>query len=453
MVDSPTTLTDHFEHLYGQDPSTRDAVHEHAGISAGEIMRLQMAKLVLPGWHKRSVRKMVTGYAEHIHAQMRDLEELAALEAELSKTENQLQETESRATEEEARLTEVQEKHEAVAALLEADKEQLENHAQESIAAFEAQTKQRIETVVEATDPTVQSRRLIENQLLQSDLLQKDDDGNIDFNEAAIVNRLEELFLSEFIKGIEDREGRGSWLDRQVNSLAGSRSPRLDRIRSVAEMKHVDWVASTKYAQSRGLPMPCYPFLLTRQADDDVEKQSGTVNTAICIDTSPSMRDNQRFSVARKLALALNALMRRINPGRRVRLGHFNFQAHSTTASELFRMVTLRNNTNTHLALDWLHDNLVDARPAIAYLITDGAPSSRNHQLVKAAAKFTQYDDLHLRIVLVDGDARAKNIIRRIGEAAGSETKVITVKTDELAGEVIVDVVNTIEGIYSIADF
>ena len=134
-------------------------------------------------------------------------------------------------------------------------------------------------------------------------------------------------------------------------------------------------------------------------------------------------------------------------------MAHFNFETHPTTPEALFKFTDLKNNTNSNTALNWLHETLSSCRPAVAYLITDGSPNCRESEWKAAARQFADYDDLHLRIVLVDGSDRAKNHIREMGKLAGPETKVIEVSFDEMAGAVIRDVARTIDGIYSIADY
>ncbi len=252
--------------------------------------------------------------------------------------------------------------------------------------------------------------------------------------------------MSEFAQ-----EGASGFMASVKNSYDGLIAYYAE-IDELSELPNVEWRQSIAYSRAHGYRYPQFPYLISGKTDDSSSRGRASIDTALSLDISGSMRDDGRFSVGQKTALALSALMRRMNPRNNTYLSVFNYHLEPVTSLKLLREVKPDGGTLTELALEWLIGTLKDSRPSIAYLMTDGRPNNIE-ATVMAARKFRDYPNILLRIFLIDGDAESEEIIRQIGRAAGPSTKVIPVKNYQLPSGLIKEISQAIKGMYAIDAF
>jgi hypothetical protein len=166
------------------------------------------------------------------------------------------------------------------------------------------------------------------------------------------------------------------------------------------------------------------------------------------------MDNNNKFERARKAALALHAVERKVNPENSTYLSLFAQDNLEEVTTRVMMDGTLRadGGTPAHLGLKWGLDKLRDSRCGVVYLITDGAPDDVN-KCVAEAKKYKECPHVMLRVFLIDGDSTARDNIRQIGRAAGSNTKVSCIESQDLAKGVIKDFADCIGQMKSIDSF
>ena len=207
-----------------------------------------------------------------------------------------------------------------------------------------------------------------------------------------------------------------------------------------------------------GYRRPTFPYLVVGKKQPKTAHGKIQLDTAQILDISGSMTHNNRINIAKKTLLANSALMRRLNPSNNMYMGVYSDAVKDVTSSDLFRSVAADGYTRTDLALEWLLGKLEKTgEPSIAYLVTDGEPyhpnvSNMMERCINYAERFKKLP-IMLTIFLVDGDASSEANIIEIGQAAGSDTKVIPVEVDDLGSGVIRAGADNIHQMYSIGDF
>ena len=407
-----------FARRYREERVFRELVHRFLGLSPLERARLSLGGVLETRAHQRRAAELMRRFAAAVGPAAAGARQIALEQAALERAQQDL-ERRARALRAEARVEprpEVPERAEPEPA-----------PEDDALAAARA-------AVLAETDVEREVRRAIEEQLARSPLLRRDQAGAPCFDEAQLVQRLEEIFLQEIVEGIEAETGAG-FLAGVAQSYEGVVAS-WDEIEVLAELPEVDWVQSMIHGRARGLRTPVFPHLIAGKIRGPAPT---SVDSAIAVDTSLSMLHGARLPLATRTALAARALMRRLNTDNETYLAHFNSRLHEVTSVELLREVRPKGSTSTHLALDWMLDKLGGRGPGIAYLITDGEPSLLP-RAVEAAGRFREHPHLALRVFLVDGTARAKECVRAIGEAAGERTRVIAVSAEELPAGLIGDV-------------
>ncbi|HLC66905.1 MAG TPA: vWA domain-containing protein, partial [Candidatus Nanoarchaeia archaeon] len=305
--------------------------------------------------------------------------------------------------------------------------------------------------IVQQTDAEQIVRSALTAHLKRSPYLTVDSAGALTFDERKLVQRLESLFLTEIVDGIEQEEGRG-FLTRARQRFEHVLS-HWGEMEDLSEIAEVDWIESIILSRIRGYRVPVFPHFVVAKYEERPKNALGkkSVDTALAIDSSGSMDDNYRFEVAKKAAMATTALLRQLNPKNATYVSHFNNEVYDLSSPELLRQTNAGGGTRTEKALEWMIERLKDSGPSLAYLITDGDPNDVT-ATIAAAGKFKERPIL-LRIFLVDGNARTEEIIREIGRAAGPRTKVIPVRYDALGKDVLRDVSTSIGQMAEIAYF
>src|SRR3989344_3825254 len=293
-------------------------------------------------------------------------------------------------------------------------------------------------------------KQKLAEKLEASGYLKKDHSGNISFNESRIVDRLGEMFLNEIVQEIEDTDGRGFM--NQVQTAYTGLISHWAELEDLIELPSVDWVQTIIYSRSKGYRVPQFPHYITGKAAEEAQRVrvAKCINAAMVVDSSGSMKENNRFEMAKKTVLGTRAMMRNLDNKNDINLAHYNDNIYPLLPEQLLKnQIYPDNGTRTDLALQWLLKTLHTRTPALAYLVTDGQPNSMSDTLYEAQ-KFQEYPAIMLRIFLIDGEKTAQENIRKIGKAAGHNTKVSMVQNYQLGTGVIKDLADALGEMQSI---
>ena len=447
IIDTETLLQ-----RYKSEAPFRDIVHQYMRVPWRKKVALSLTKTVSKSRYQKQVHALITNYAQRIHedeehakVMVKDMEELSSIEQEMKKKDGEI-------TEE----TKAVQNTEREYALIAEEKVANEDATRQAIVEEQRRIEEEKEKALAIAKEKLDARAIVtenvKNILKQSSLLQVSENGTMKFHEEKLVSRLQDIFLDEVISDVETTTGSTGFFSKLVTSYNGLLTHHAE-IEDLDELPSVDWHQTVIYSRTKGYRRPQFPYFISGKYQ---EKGKINVNTAIAIDTSNSMSDNKRLDVAKKTGLALHALMRRIHPENMTSLATFDNKVKERTPEELYN-AKVNDYTYTYDALDWLREKLEGNGLGIAYLITDGAPFNRAgpdiHKTVHAATEYAALHNIMLRIFLVDGNIETEDIIRKVGRAAGRNTKIIPVKNYTLASGVIKDIADVIKDMYNIDQF
>ena len=443
MLEQQITL---FPKKYKEEAPFRKLVNGYLELKRTYKIKLAIGKRMRKSWYEHQVDDIISQYATRIRD---DLQKKLVLEKELA---------EIKAIEEnlEGSISEIEKanelKREATRAKLDVLAEQ---GTKEQTLLSEEMERQRLEQqrllerqqqIQLKADAEQIVKEKLEHLVKNSSLIKKTENGSYVFNDHRMMMKLEDMFLDEILDSIS-HEGRGSFMTKTKNMYSHV-VDYYDRASKPSEIKRANWTKSIILSAQHGYRGPVYPFIVVGRGKG---KTRGSLDTGVIIDYSGSMKENNRMEAARKTGGAINACMRRLNPDNQTFLAGFSDEVVPLTPKELMHLQPY-NSTKTHLAIDWLYNTLHGRGPAIAYLITDGAPDSVE-LAVKSASRFSQNPYLMLRIFLIDGNRDTEEIMRRVGKAAGPRTKIASVKGYQLGGSVIKDIPDVLSEMYDIAHF
>ncbi len=443
---------------YNTEPNFRKIVHAYLKLPPFSLWGLSMSKTFSPKGYEKKKEKLLRRYCETYMQDTETAAEIDALNAEKAQVEEE-------AARQAKALKEAEEQRRVLAdqgANIGNEKARLAGEVaqkfEERKAAVVCQAQEERQRIIESLDASKIVRAQLQGHISKLQYVTVDDQGELKFDESQMVNALEDILLKEIVAGIEASDGRGGFMAKLKETYEGV-VKNHEQIESLSQLKDVDWVKSAILSRMKGYPVPTYPYLLVGKRDG---YSKVTVPTAVCLDISGSMTQNQRMLIARKTCLALTACMRKADPQNETTLAVYNTELKDVTALELWKEIEPAGYTATHLALQWLVNKLDGRGPSIAYLITDGRPQTDKpdpekgdavQQAILAAREFRSHPEIMLRIFLVDGDAEAEKTIRKIGYEAGQNTKVIPVKNYQLAGGTIRNVKDTLRDMISIGSF
>ena len=443
-----------FSSRYQYENSFREVVHHYLGLKRGRRLKLLFGKRLRPGWYQQQTMGLIQEYATRIRTDLEHALEIKKTEQELEQLELELK---SRGTEVD-KATEAHEQVQGEYASLAAQRERALREAQAQFDSQRGEEETRKQKELADVETRLDAQRIVTEKvrqfLLDSPLLKVQGQGNseeeIEFNDDIVVRRLENLFLKEIVEGIEQENGRGGFIAKVREAYEGVIT-HWDEIQDISELAYVDWAQSTILSRTMGFSKPQFPYLVVGRGE---AQGKASIDTAIVIDTSGSMKKRQRFEMAQKTTLALHALMRNLNSQNQTYLAHYNSDIHPCTSADLMKRVSPDGGTRTDLALNWLLEKLTGRGPSLAYLMTDGYPEGCSVQdCITIAQRFRDHPYIKLRIFMIDGDAENKAIIRKIGLAAGTDTAIIPVENYQLANGLIKDVSQAIGEMYSISSF
>ncbi len=436
-----------FSERYMAEQSFRNMVHQYMRISGVEVFSLNLRKRFFPNWYKRATGDIINKYAEKIYDDLKLASEIEKEKEQMEKAEIELSAHSNTVEQAEAEEMNLRNDVEGLNYRSGLAKSSIEGLYQQRISEEQRAARQAASEIQVMTDAEAIARQKLGEYVTASPLLKKGDSGMLSFDEKKIEQKLEEIFLEEVLDEVAREESSGFManLKDSYNGFADY----FAELESLSELPNIAWPQSIIYSRTRGYRYPRFPYFITGKAEESLRTGRASIDTAVSLDISGSMDENNRFNVAVKTTLALSALMRRLNEKNRTYLSVFNENLKPVTSIQLLREIRPYDGTSTELALKWLAETLADSKPSIAYLITDGLPNRMN-DTINAAKKFRDYPNIMLRIFLIDGDAESEENIRQIGNAAGS-TKVIPVKNYQLPTGVIKDLSEVIKGMYAIA--
>ncbi|MBI2672903.1 hypothetical protein HYX19_01465 [Candidatus Woesearchaeota archaeon] len=443
-----------FTERYEREQSFRDIVNRYLGIRFGKRFKISMLKVLKPTSYKREVDVLIKGYAVKIKEEAekaivltKELEELKEAKKDLDSRVDEIEtfnQHEQKA--EEDYETSVHKKGEA---------EQQVKQEYGGKIQKEIQDKKEAEKKITSQGPEELIRQELAKKILNSPFIKKADSGKLRFDDTALTHKLEDIFLEEIVREIEDKEGKLGFMQRTKSDYEGLIAY-FDEIEDLSELSDVDWIDSTIYSRTKGYRVPQFPFLITGKPESKLKVMS-CLDSAITFDTSGSMEGNKRFEIGQKTTLATHSLMRQLNSKNKVLLTNYSDTISQITTTDLIKSVSPHGGTRTDLALQWLIDTLKDSGLSLAYLITDGEPTHPSgnpvEECIKIARKFRDYPHILFRIFLIDGNETTENNIRKIGSAAGPNTKVMPIKNYMLPSGMIKDIASSIKEMYSIEQF
>ncbi|MBI2580850.1 hypothetical protein HYV85_03500 [Candidatus Woesearchaeota archaeon] len=441
-------FTERFSKRYRAEQSFREMVHSYMKLSGIRKAALSVAKALHIPWYGTETGRIITNYATIIYEGMFKLQRVESAIGEFKQTSGVLGsqaqavgrlETAVQEAESELRVTEAERR----AALQQADESYLAKTEGEEQAAQQAAGEVR-----RKTDEQEIVRGKLREFVVNSPLVKMSEHGTLTFDEERIMRRLEEVALDEIVEGIES-EGSTGFMAKMRASYDGLIAYWAE-VEDFSELPNVDWIQSAILSRTKGYRVPTFPYWVAGKPEDKA-KARVSVDTAISLDVSGSMRENNRMVAARKTATAMVALMRRLNSRNETFLSVFSYEINPITTKDL-RTIVPNGGTRTEYALDWMIQTLKDRGPSLAYLITDGAPNYLD-ATVKAARRFQDHPYIMLRIFLIDGDKETEENVRKFGSAAGLQTKVVPVRNYQLGGKVIADMSKAIGEMRGIAEF
>jgi hypothetical protein len=455
-VDNIDKFIESFSNRYSSEKRFRNIVHKHLKIKGIEKLGLSIGGVIRPGWYKQKTSEMIKEYAIQIREKTIQAKELKEEIARIREAEKELKEREKEKNNAEFTYSKAQEEYYTIQNQKELKereaKEKLNNHLSEE-EIKEKENKAKINKLTSAEE-------IAKEQLIQftknSSFIKKKDDGSFVFNEPILIKKLEDIFLEEIVEGIEKESGSKGFLGRTKKDYDGVLAYYAE-IESLSELPNVNWEESIIYSRSKGFRYPTFPYLISGKFE---KRGRTTLDTALIFDRSYSMNEGEnekrKIIAARKTALATNALMRKLNPKNETFLACYNQGLTELTSKEVLN-IEPDDGTDTALALNWLLDKLKDRGPSFAYLITDGLPNSLEDS-IKAAENFKRYPNIMLRLFLIYGNdkyenERSKQNIKAIGKAAGLNTKVSCVYSNQLATGAIKDLSLGINEMRYISEF
>jgi hypothetical protein len=433
---------------YRKDRQFQLQVHKYLNISRYSRMKLGLAKYMSQSWYSRQTDEIITVYATKV-------QEGLILEQRLHEQMEALRVYEQMAREKGASL---QKK-----VLQLGELKQNENAAADRVnqriarisEGFNAVVKEELNVVeglksqiVQDTDATAMVQLKLKQHLMSTGLVKMDENGQLTFDEENIGKRFEQLALNDVLENVG--EAVGGYIAKVQNKFEGLITSWAD-LEDVSELNDVDWVASAVYSRSKGYALPQYPYLIAGKRSSIVHGKTA-VNSAIAIDRSGSMVENNRMLVASKAGLAQRALMRKLNPYNEVHASVYNSGVTVVDSIGMVRGIVPSGGTRTDLALEWLLSSLEGKGPGIAQLLTDGGPD--DPKLAEtAAAKFKNHPYLLLRIFLIDGNPTTEEIMKGVAYAAGPRTKIASIKNYTVGGEIVKDISACISDFQDITNF
>ena len=441
-----------FERRYKNEEPFREIVHTYLGLSNFERFKLDVGEIFLPSWHRKKTGGLVRDYATYIRE---ELVKAVGIQSEILAIKRQHEQNIVKKGEIEKISLEVAKAEEEKTSV-----EQNQSAVIDEIDRQYAQKKEEMQAAIERererirneTDARAIVREKIERRIKYSPLIKVRETGEWSFDDDKLAKRLEDVFLDGIIKDIERNEGSG-FMAKVKRNFEGVISY-YDQIEGLFELSNVDWVQSIILSRTKGYKLPTFPYLISGKPEIK-DELTAAIDTAISVDSSGSMDEHNRWQMAQKAALATNALMRRISPKNKIYMSHHgNDTISNMTSAEFIKSIKPYDGTPTHLGLNRMFEQLCSSKLGIAYLISDGEPNDCYwQQTLDAAKRYSNVDNILLRIFLIDPNDSSEEKVRKIGAAAGSNTKVMSIKNYHLPNGMIKDVSDAMGEFLSIKSF
>jgi hypothetical protein len=452
-------FVERYRYKYEHEKSFRQKVLRHLELTRFQKVKLLVTKglqkVGVKRFYERTVSSHIDQYAtEHWRDYKTERERLQDLEpgAAVLAQRDVLAQKEERARELlESRIRDAMSEADGYKSQVAELRVQSEQEAQRIAQEAEAR---RIE-IIRAHDYRAAAKNIAEKAIARSELTKTDERGNVTFDSARIVKKLEDILLDNFVFQIEGNNTGGfmSNLGSMFEEADDEFEYEIDVMDDLGDYMDIDWDASIALSAEHGYHVPTPPHIMVRR-QKPVMKRLGRigVDTATIIDVSGSMFP-ERFPYAQQMGLAVNGLMRKLSENNESYLGVYGSTARDITGEGLARYVQENDGTNTGMALDWGLAKLGQSgKPGIVNLITDGEPTDGSNSLW-AADRYKNHPNVLLCIYLIDPDEESKEKMREIGQRAGPDTRFLPIPVDRLGRDVIQSISDSITTIYNNQNF
>jgi hypothetical protein len=440
-----------FAKKYHEDSNFRKGVHKSLNLSTRKKMGLVFAKTFMHKTYEKETNELITTYATNIREKTLQLYVAIQEQKNSKQTEQQLDATKQQLDAASSEHIKANEDLKAAAAKKEEEERKIAAEYETKIQEEKDKKAKAEEELRLKTDAERLAKEKLKEYLQRNESLKFEGD-RVEFNEPALMKKLEDMFLKEVVADIDKQGGKSLGFLARVKKEYERVITHLGEMDDYDEMGEMDLIESIINARSRGYRVPCrVDHYITGKEGPKKKFVMGKISipTRTAIDYSGSMAEYNKYIAAQKVGGATGALMRKLSQGNKHDIAIYSSSLTPVTFAELMKNNSPGGGTATHLALDWLYDGLKDSGASIANLLTDGCPDSVE-ACVESAKKFKNNPYIQLKIFLIGNDAGALNNIKAIGKAAGSSTKVIPVSMDNIAAGVISNFEDSIRKIYSI---
>src|SRR3989338_6088196 len=292
-----------FSNRYKTEKVFQNIVHKYLKLGKVDKVKLGFGKMFRKEWYAQKTETLIHEYALKIRT---SIEEALQVQQDLQQLEQANQQVSKVKTE--------------VDTIQQQEQQQLQTYQAEA----EQQRKQDLLIQIQQKPAAAEIiKQKLAEKLEASGYLKKDHSGNISFNESRIVDRLGEMFLNEIVQEIEDTDGRGFM--NQVQTAYTGLISHWAELEDLIELPSVDWVQTIIYSRSKGYRVPQFPHYITGKAAEENQRirVAKCVNAAMVVDSSGSMKENNRFEMAKKTVLGTRAMMRNLDNKNEIDIAHY----------------------------------------------------------------------------------------------------------------------------------
>lgn len=433
----------------------RNSIHKKAGLSKASLFQLNFWKRFNNDKYVEETSNLIEQYAGVARENTIKKKFIEYMSKEALKVNTQVQNHEAELAKLDKKKKIAEEELQQLSVKTEAEKYNLIDTLKKQSSQVNEKLKESISSLEKNYDAEDIIQKQLEELIASSDLLVSNPNGTKTFNDNLMMQYYEDLMLNDVISGMGSYKTTESIVNTMKRELRQYKISHQDMISDPSELADVDWNQSLINAREHGRKKPMYNDLIVDKYSGRKSPTNGNIDTALVLDASGSMEDDNKWDIAKKTIFAFQSLLRKMNPDNKTYLTLFSdLLQPNITSKELMDISDkdIDGSTATADALDWMLDTLKDKELAIGYLFTDGLPNNVD-KTVNAARNFRNYPNVILRIFYINSKkdfyfAESEKNIKRIGRAAGRDTKVVFVDPSKLAGNAITDISQSIKTIY-----
>src|SRR3989338_6336572 len=312
-----------FYKRYKTEKVFQTIVHKYLGLGKVDKVKLGFGKMFRKEWYAQKTETLIHEYALKIRS---SIEEALQVQQDLQQLEQANQQVSKVKTEVDTIQQQEQQQLQTYQAVVEQEQTAIQAVVQETESKKQAEQQRKQDLLIQIQQKPAAAeiiKQKLAEKLEASGYLKKDHSGNISFNESRIVDRLGEMFLNEIVQEIEDTDGRGFM--NQVQTAYTGLISHWAELEDLIELPSVDWVQTIIYSRSKGYRVPQFPHYITGKAAEENQRirVAKCVNAAMVVDSSGSMKENNRFEMAKKTVLGTRAMMRNLDNKNEIDIAHY----------------------------------------------------------------------------------------------------------------------------------